>query len=796
MAFQNEEDYLDSLLKSIANGGNAASLQEMQEDVPQIDEDEFVEVTPEEAGVQYYSEPEVNVAEQIYSEPEINVAEQIYNEPEESLEEQFYKAVQELDAIDDTTSNEIIDEPASAASESWKDVVTVGDVLEHETDIASEFETVMTQENVSDGDDSEVDEYIQNLLNQSEEDEVPSNEAESFDLDVDISGDGVSSSQVTEVIDANDYTSNEDYDKALENLNASVEDFLKQESESDTQQEDASDVLQKMFEEQSLVPEEVYQDDVEEQSAITEEEQPVMAEEVYQDVVEEQPEINEEAQTEQTEYIDITNNESDDVNDLLGMIDGIISDVEQETELEAQNQAVNEQQSDDSSMESQISFSDVKVDDELKELLGDDSETDITADSVAMQLSDEELQKLAEIEAQASEQAQEDASAIDEQFDEEDSDIKELMSEVAAAGIDVDGEENEDVPLDLDSQIQSLDGSDISSFLAPDGSEELEGLESSGSSSDSEGESDNNAKNAGKPAKGGLLAKILSLFKKNKGEAETDGNENQQVLDELFDENGELKAKDKKAKKKGLFGKKAKSSDAVETPIDDDDLEDIPEVKEKKKKEKKKKEPKEKKPKKPKKPKKEKKPKVKKPKVKKEKPPVNPNELIHVKPVAILIIILVVAIIAGGAYLLVNNFIYEQAYDNATSYMLDKRYNYAYDEIAGVTPKNEEDEVFCNQVQVVMYLQKELNSFDNYFKMGLHFDAIDSLIHGLTTYDEYYSKAEELGVLVDFENVKAIIISTLEEKYGITEAMARSYAAITDYGQYVYILESYGGRYQ
>ena len=72
------------------------------------------------------------------------------------------------------------------------------------------------------------------------------------------------------------------------------------------------------------------------------------------------------------------------------------------------------------------------------------------------------------------------------------------------------------------------------------------------------------------------------------------------------------------------------------------------------------------------------------------------------------------------------------------------------------------------------------------------FNAIDSLIQGIAEYDEQYEKAVEIGVSTDLDIVRQQIVNALMQ-YGITENMARSYAQISDYQQYVYIIESYGG---
>lgn len=471
---------------------------------------------------------------------------------------------------------------------------------------------------------------------------------------------------------------------------------------------------------------------------------------------------------EATEYIDLTEKESEAENDLLNKLDDIFMDVE--NEMMQMAQMPQEPEVIEALQEPEIAFSDIEVDDELKELLGVDEEEPEAVLEETQGFSEEELMKLNAIQAESEMEdvTEEEATFTMEELPEE------LPEELDESGIEALLAQAEEVGVTTVEELPKENPVVLEDVKQPPADKK----------------------------KQGIFAKILGLFQKKKTQdTSKTANENQQVLDELFDENGELLGEDKKVQKKGLFSKSKKSvPDAVETPVagsafvegleEISDLEEIPEVKKKEKKEKKKKEPKpkkvkEKKQKKPKKPKKAKPVKV--------KEPVNPVDLIKIKPKVVFIILLIIAGITGYTYFSVSSFSYNQALDSATFYLVNKKYTFAYEAIAGIEPKKEEDIALVEQIKTIMYVQKHYNSYERYVKMGMQFEALDSLIKGIKEYDAYYAQAVEMGISADLDNVRILIVNTLQQQYGISESMARSYGAITDYGQYVYILESYGG---
>lgn len=264
--------------------------------------------------------------------------------------------------------------------------------------------------------------------------------------------------------------------------------------------------------------------------------------------------------------------------------------------------------------------------------------------------------------------------------------------------------------------------------------------------------------------------------------------ENAEVLSQVFDDQGELiENEKKKVKKKNFFTNFLEKLNEDDDEEEDLSLEKVVEKKPRKeKKPPKEKKPKEKKPKKPKpaKPKKEKKP----------KPPVKPSEMIRISKAGILIMLIFIVGVSGFAYFGINTYAYNNNIMAATEYLVSGNYGRAYTMIDGLKLKTEADELLYKQITVIMYVDKKYDSFVNYRKLGMEYEALDSLIQGIARYYEFRETGEELGVLKDMDNVKAKIVLALDQNYGISEALALTYSEIEDVVQYYYIISSYGGQ--
>lgn len=281
-------------------------------------------------------------------------------------------------------------------------------------------------------------------------------------------------------------------------------------------------------------------------------------------------------------------------------------------------------------------------------------------------------------------------------------------------------------------------------------------------------------------------------------EPESAADENEHVLNQLFDEQGELiENETKPVKKKSFF------SNLMDTIKEEDEDEPEPPKEKKPKKSKKSKDNKgedeteegQKKGKKAKKAKKQKAPKPQKPKrEKKPKEPPKPSEMMKVSKAGVIIMLAVIVGICGFAYVGTNTYHYKNSVDSAMEYLLAGNYEKAFSQIDGLKLRTEEDKMLYKQITVIMYVEKNYKSFLNLRKLGMEYDALDSLIHGVARYYEFRETGEELAVLGDMDAVKSKIVTALEQDYGISEALALTYSEIEDPIQYYYIISSYGGQ--
>ena len=126
---------------------------------------------------------------------------------------------------------------------------------------------------------------------------------------------------------------------------------------------------------------------------------------------------------------------------------------------------------------------------------------------------------------------------------------------------------------------------------------------------------------------------------------------------------------------------------------------------------------------------------------------------------------------------------YSQNLENAKKSFEYKHYNEAYNEIAGMDIK-EEDEEFELKVMVVMYAHKQLNSFQHYYAIGLYPEALDSLLKGLERHDKYSALASIINVTEDMDSIREEILNQLKTVYSLTEKEAMQLVAMDDHTAY------------
>ncbi len=186
--------------------------------------------------------------------------------------------------------------------------------------------------------------------------------------------------------------------------------------------------------------------------------------------------------------------------------------------------------------------------------------------------------------------------------------------------------------------------------------------------------------------------------------------------------------------------------------------------------------------------KKEKKPKEKKVKEKKPKPPKEPDEIIKIPVPALIIFISIMIFIIIGVTLGGSYYNYRTRMTKAVAYYVDDDYKSAYDELAGLTIKSD-DEFFYHQIMIVMSVQSNYDTFKSMMELRQYEQALDYLLKGVDNFDLYQNDARDYESFDDMQVALDRITAALSYYFGITESEARELNLIEykkDYSEAVY----------
>lgn len=433
----------------------------------------------------------------------------------------------------------------------------------------------------------------------------------------------------------------------------------------------------------------------------------------------------------------------------------------------------------------------VELNDEDKELLGADKLDDIPDESDA-RLTDSDMQRLSDMENAAKDdepaEAHEDSISIEDLF----------------------GGADETSDSSGNSAEDSINAA--ANTAAPD----------AGQSPDSEAQGDGNDKPSvpeNREGKG-LFALIKRIFfedtKKHQEEEheEEPKDENEKLLQEMYGddiEDGEL-LEDKNRKGKGPFAKLAenlrarRAKAAEEDRLEEEAIEAEAAEKKRKKEEKKQaakakkdaakndkadkaKKAKEKKSAKPKKEKKAKPKKEKKPKA-----PVDPKDILKIKPLSVVMLLMFVAGFVIMVQLFSGLFDYSNNISRAKEFMQNGNYTSAYDIVHGMS-LSKADSNIQNQLDAIMLVERQYESYENYRKLGMNVDALNALIKGLVQYNTYKEQGESLGVIEPMNQYRQAILEKLLSDYKIDEKLANDLVTLfgSDFTKYYRSIETYGG---
>lgn len=126
---------------------------------------------------------------------------------------------------------------------------------------------------------------------------------------------------------------------------------------------------------------------------------------------------------------------------------------------------------------------------------------------------------------------------------------------------------------------------------------------------------------------------------------------------------------------------------------------------------------------------------------------------------------------------------YSPYLSNARKYFDNRQYEKAYDQLLGIEIK-EKDWNFYSQVLLMNQLQVKVTSSKNHLLNQERALAVNDLVQAVLFYNDNLEKAEELGLIKEFQVVYADIEADLSETFGLSVGEAEALGAIIDAEEY------------
>ena len=152
-------------------------------------------------------------------------------------------------------------------------------------------------------------------------------------------------------------------------------------------------------------------------------------------------------------------------------------------------------------------------------------------------------------------------------------------------------------------------------------------------------------------------------------------------------------------------------------------------------------------------------------------------------PIGTTIVLILFGFICVSVLLGSNTFSYRSALINSKKSFDEGEYEDAYKSIRGVKVA-EDDAEDADKVRICMQLQKQINSYNNYYSMGMYLESLDSLVKGIRSYDENRDKADKYEIIGQFNALEGKIAGALYNEFGVTETRAREMNEIEDRQEY------------
>ena len=141
------------------------------------------------------------------------------------------------------------------------------------------------------------------------------------------------------------------------------------------------------------------------------------------------------------------------------------------------------------------------------------------------------------------------------------------------------------------------------------------------------------------------------------------------------------------------------------------------------------------------------------------------NEVVgKINPVGAAIVMVFFGLICISVILGTQMLSYSSALKNAESTFASGDYRSAYESIAGVDVSESSQEM-ADKVRICMQMQKELDSYTNYYKMKMYLEALDSLMKGIRNYDVNRQKADDYGIINEYNALESKVADALNSDW-------------------------------
>ena len=167
-----------------------------------------------------------------------------------------------------------------------------------------------------------------------------------------------------------------------------------------------------------------------------------------------------------------------------------------------------------------------------------------------------------------------------------------------------------------------------------------------------------------------------------------------------------------------------------------------------------------------------------------------PVERVKIKPVFLIFMLTVISAFVMLIMFSSNSLAYGNNINNAEKYLERQKYELAYNELAGLKIKKE-NEILYEKVRVLMLIEKQYNSYINFMNLDMPKQALDSLAKAVAQYDKNIDKADALGIAENMNPILDNVNYALQTEFNLSVDDIRVINQIEDKNEYTRQIETY-----